>query len=56
MSLSSCCQNPVCDTQDDYIEFSYSRIHCIRSHDRYTLCGFHGVEKECEKIKRLERM
>lgn len=31
--------------------FSYSRKACPRSHNRYTLCGYHGVEDECDKTK-----
>ncbi|KAJ3352399.1 hypothetical protein GGF32_003787 [Allomyces javanicus] len=28
---------------------SYSRAHCPRSHRRYTMCGYHGVEDWCDK-------
>ena len=35
-------QQPVCDTSGDYQLFSYSREFCERSHERYTLCGWHA--------------
>jgi hypothetical protein len=41
----------ICDTSDRYVLMSYSREFCERSHDRYTLCGYHGVERECDKSK-----
>eukprot|EP01026_Neomeris_dumetosa_P063973 TRINITY_DN6075_c0_g1_i9.p3 TRINITY_DN6075_c0_g1~~TRINITY_DN6075_c0_g1_i9.p3 ORF type:complete len:338 (+),score=11.11 TRINITY_DN6075_c0_g1_i9:22-1035(+) len=51
LMLSRCCGLTVCDTEDEYVLFSYSRDICPRSHDRYTLCGYHGVEDYCEKSK-----
>ena len=48
---TGCCGEVICDTEDDYQLMSYSREYCSRSHDRYTLCGYHGVEKECDKAK-----
>jgi len=51
MRATECCLMPVCDTEGDYVMFSFSREHCSRSHGRYTLCGDHGGEKECEKDK-----
>jgi len=49
MMRARCCENPICDTEDQYAMFSYSRAHCSRSHNRYTLCGHHGVEQECDR-------
>eukprot|EP01119_Soliformovum_irregulare_P024306 TRINITY_DN8686_c0_g1_i1.p1 TRINITY_DN8686_c0_g1~~TRINITY_DN8686_c0_g1_i1.p1 ORF type:complete len:190 (+),score=18.60 TRINITY_DN8686_c0_g1_i1:91-660(+) len=39
LTKTPCCNNWVCDDASDYVMFSYSRSHCSRSHDRYTLCG-----------------
>ncbi len=41
----------VCDTTHRYQMGSYSRAFCQRSHERYTLCGNHGVEPGCDKTK-----
>jgi hypothetical protein len=51
MTVTRCCARPVCDTEGQYVMMSYSREFCPRSHDRYTLCGYHGVEKQCERNK-----
>eukprot|EP01029_Cantina_marsupialis_P004276 TRINITY_DN1430_c0_g4_i1.p1 TRINITY_DN1430_c0_g4~~TRINITY_DN1430_c0_g4_i1.p1 ORF type:complete len:263 (-),score=43.21 TRINITY_DN1430_c0_g4_i1:210-998(-) len=55
LTLTECCGMPVCDNEDEYVMFSYSREFCIRNHSRYTLCGFHATEghdgdwRECSK-------
>lgn len=41
MMRTECCEQCICDTESDYVMFSYSRAHCSRSHQRYTLCGYH---------------
>jgi hypothetical protein len=41
LKRTKCCGNVVCDTDDQYQLMSYSRQHCNRSHERYTLCGAH---------------
>ena len=41
---TECCNNWICDDQDEYVIFSYARNSCSRNHDRYTLCGFHFNE------------
>lgn len=51
MTRTRCCGQPICDTSDNYVLMSYSREFCERSHDRYTLCGYHGVERACDKTK-----
>lgn len=38
---TSCCDNWICDDQEDYVLFSFARNSCARNHDRYTLCAFH---------------
>lgn len=44
MTRTRCCKNYVCDSEGQYVMFSYSRDLCPRSHGRYTLCGHHAVE------------
>ena len=51
MTRTRCCGNAICDTEQDYVMFSYSRNQCPRSHQRYTLCGYHGEEAHCDKSK-----
>ncbi len=41
----------VCNNSHRYQIGTYSRAFCQRSHDRYTLCGYHGVEAACDKRK-----
>lgn len=48
MTLTRCCFQPVCDSEDEYQLMSFSREFCPRSHSRYTLCGQHGVEPDCD--------
>jgi dihydroorotase len=51
MMRTRCCENSICDTERDYVMFSYSREHCSRSHSRYTLCGYYGTEASCDSTK-----
>ncbi|MBU2233951.1 hypothetical protein KJ627_03785 [Patescibacteria group bacterium] len=55
---TECCGNWICDDEENYVMFSYSRKHCSRNHRRFTLCGHHHAEshsgdwktcKECYK-------
>jgi hypothetical protein len=39
----------ICVDSDDFL--SCSQACCERFHDRYTLCGYHGVERKCDKSK-----
>ncbi|MBN2086743.1 hypothetical protein JW758_00170 [Candidatus Peregrinibacteria bacterium] len=54
---TECCNNWICDDQDEYVMFSYARNSCSRNHDRYTLCGFHfnegheGNWQDCKKCR-----
>eukprot|EP00603_Paraphysomonas_imperforata_P002208 CAMPEP_0114421074 /NCGR_PEP_ID=MMETSP0103-20121206/4888_1 /TAXON_ID=37642 ORGANISM="Paraphysomonas imperforata, Strain PA2" /NCGR_SAMPLE_ID=MMETSP0103 /ASSEMBLY_ACC=CAM_ASM_000201 /LENGTH=263 /DNA_ID=CAMNT_0001589579 /DNA_START=108 /DNA_END=899 /DNA_ORIENTATION=- len=48
LTITRCCRQVICDTQENYQMFSYSREFCERSHERYTLCGHHGVETYCD--------
>ncbi|KAJ3375356.1 hypothetical protein GGF31_004474 [Allomyces arbusculus] len=47
MTKTECCNF----TEHEYQVMSYSRAHCPRSHRRYTMCGYHGVEDWCDKTK-----
>ena len=54
---TSCCDNWICDDEDNYVLFSFARNSCHRNHDHYTICAFHyhedhkGDWKTCEKCK-----
>lgn len=48
MMRTGCCGQVLCDDPET---FSCSRDFCSRSHDRYTLCGFHGVGDGCDTTK-----
>jgi len=57
LTKTECCDNWICDDEDQYIMFSYSRNSCSRNHRRFTLCGFHHTEghagdwKNCPQCK-----
>ena len=57
LTKTECCDQWICDDEDQYKLFSFERNSCSRNHRRYTLCGFHHVEghegdwKTCEKCK-----
>jgi hypothetical protein len=38
---TSCCDQWICDDEDQYVLFSYNQNSCMRNHRRYTLCGQH---------------
>lgn len=42
---TKCCNQWICDDADKYVMFSYARNSCYRNHHRFTLCGFHHMEK-----------
>lgn len=42
---TDCCGNWVCDNENDYVMFSYSRDICARNHRRFTLCGYHHANE-----------
>ena len=56
-SKTECCDQWICDDEDQYVLFSYARNSCYRNHSRYTLCGFHFAEghsgdwKNCQECK-----
>ncbi|OGP46792.1 MAG: hypothetical protein A3K30_07015 [Deltaproteobacteria bacterium RBG_13_51_10] len=45
LTNTDCCGNWICDDEHRYVLFSYARNSCDRNHRRYTLCGYHHVEK-----------
>ena len=53
LAKTECCGQWICDDEDQYVLFSYSRNSCSRNHSRYIICGFHHSEghfghwKEC---------
>lgn len=57
LTKTDCCDEWICDDQDQYVMFSYANNSCHRNHDRYTLCGFHyheghdGNWKDCKNCK-----
>jgi len=54
-----CCNNWICDDEDQYVPFSYTNNSCYRNHSRHTICGIHYGEKhvgrwqECEECKKM---
>ncbi|MBN2212595.1 MAG: hypothetical protein JW709_14450 [Sedimentisphaerales bacterium] len=44
LTNTECCNNWICDDEDEYIPFSYASNSCYRNHSRYTLCGIHFAE------------
>lgn len=57
LTKTECCDQWICDDEDQYVIFSYARNSCYRNHSRYTLCGYHyteehpGAWKDCQKCK-----
>jgi len=44
LTKTECCDQWICDDEDQYVLFSYARNSCYRNHRRYTLCGYHYAE------------
>lgn len=57
LTKTDCCNEWICDDEDQYVVFSYARNSCHRNHRRLTLCAFHhdndhdGDWSECEECK-----
>jgi hypothetical protein len=57
LTRTECCNQWICDDEDDYVLFSYSQNSCHRNHDRYTLCSYHHHEghagrwQDCEQCR-----
>jgi hypothetical protein len=45
LTKTECCNQWICDDEDQYVIFSFTRNSCYRNHRRYTLCGYHHTEK-----------
>ena len=41
---TECCEQWICDDENQYVLFSYARNSCHRNHRRFTLCGYHYAE------------
>jgi hypothetical protein len=44
LTKTECCDNWICDDEDQYQMFSFARNSCHRNHRRLTLCGGHDSE------------
>jgi hypothetical protein len=59
LTKTDCCDNWVCDDEDQYRLFSYARNSCHRNHSRYTLCAAHHVEghegrwQDCQQCREM---
>lgn len=57
LTKTPCCDNWICDDEDNYVMFSFAHNSCHRNHDRYTLCSYHfheghqGKWQECDKCR-----
>jgi hypothetical protein len=45
LTKTDCCDNWICDDEDQYQLFSFAHNSCDRNHRRYTLCGAHYAEE-----------
>jgi hypothetical protein len=45
LTRTECCANWICDDEDKYVLFSFSRNSCSHNHNRFTLCAFHHNEE-----------
>jgi hypothetical protein len=44
LTKTECCDQWICDDEDQYRMFSFARNSCSRNHRRYTVCGHHYEE------------
>ena len=57
LTRTECCDQWICDDEEEYVLFSYARNSCYRNHSRYTLCAFHyneqheGDWQECQECR-----
>ena len=49
LTKTPCCDNWICDDEQDYVIFSYARNSCFRNHRRYTLCSYHFNESHSKE-------
>ncbi|MEO5929517.1 MAG: hypothetical protein ABIR47_06270, partial [Candidatus Kapaibacterium sp.] len=45
LTKTPCCDQWICDDQDNYVLVSYAHNSCQRNHERYTLCASHYNER-----------
>ena len=54
---TECCNEWICNDEDQYVAFTFARNSCHRNHRRLTLCAFHydndhdGDWTDCEECK-----
>lgn len=59
LTKTACCDNWICDDENQYRLFSFARNSCSRNHRRYTLCGGHYAEdhggkwQDCQQCREL---
>lgn len=57
LTKTECCDQWICNDEDEYVLFSYARNSCYRNHRRFTLCGHHfendheGRWQDCEECR-----
>ena len=57
LTRTYCCDQWICDDQNQYVMFSFAHNSCSRNHGRRTLCGHHaearhvGTWQECAKCR-----
>ncbi len=58
LTKTECCNQWICDDEDQYAMFSYDTNSCHRNHGRYTLCAYHHEEghagrwQDCPKCRK----
>ena len=45
LTRTECCDQWICNDEDQYVMFSFARNSCRRNHRRFTLCGHHYAER-----------
>ena len=57
LTRTECCEQWICDDEENYVIFSYARNSCHRNHSRFTLCASHhneghtGSWQDCKKCR-----
>lgn len=58
LTKTECCDQWICDDEDQYVLFSYAHNSCHRNHRRHTVCGHHFEEghsgrwQDCAQCRR----
>ena len=59
LTKTECCDNWICDDEDQYEMFSFAHNSCRRNHRRHTLCGGHHAEghegrwQDCQQCREM---